>query len=130
MTKNSFFFTTRYYYIALVYGVLLTMGILFFKINIQTIILSLILIFYSYYSTFGRRIIISEDAIEYHLLFKKHYYNLEDISYARFTSVLYGHPMLFLYVKNKNRKLSGYINYSDKEYLKRFFETRKISNNL
>jgi hypothetical protein len=101
ITKNNFF-SSYNDYSQFLYGIILSIGILWFKINIQTLILVFIVISYCCFDAFGRRITIRENKVEYRFIFFIYHYTLDEINYAKFNSGLYGHPTLFLYLNKKN----------------------------
>lgn len=94
----------------------------------QTLILVLIIVSYGFFDAFGRRLMISSKQINYRYLMFISIYKLEEIEYAKFNSVLYGHSTLFLYTKK--RKLVGYFKQGEKMKLKTLLDDNKISNNL
>jgi len=125
--KNNVFIS-YYDFSQMLYSIILSICILVLKINIQTLLLVVVIVSYGFFDAFGRRLIISNNKIKYRFLIFKSNYNLEEINYAKFNSVLYGHATLFLYTKK--RKLVGYFRHEDKIKLKYFLDNSKISNNL
>lgn len=98
---------------------------LYFKVNIATIVILIILIIGGWYSAFGRGAVFYEDHIVAYNFFVKKVVQYEDIKYSETVRPAQGKRRFILYLKNK-KIIRGYCNDARIDGLEKLLKKKNI----